>query len=161
MRKHHDEYEMGTVDADPRYDTDIIDLSTFANVDGIKDRRAGFRAGTLDRPERMEEGEASGDIADQEEEQVRNAAVEQFANKIKDVVSAKLMGRKVNLKLKGNKDLVSQVVNMIKIETQYLNALISGQASDTPALQKNKAILDGEAKKLDRMLGTSDFWPFK
>ena len=71
------------------------------------------------------------------------------------------MGKKINLKLKGNKDLVSQVVNMIKLETDYLQTLMSGQAADTPALQKNKAIIDSEAKKLDRMLGVSDFWPFK
>jgi hypothetical protein len=87
--------------------------------------------------------------------------MEEFANKIKKAVSAKLMGKKTNLKLKGNQDLINQVVKMIKYETYYLNAIIAGQAANTPALQKNKAILDGEAKKLDRMLGVSDSWPFK
>jgi hypothetical protein len=161
MRKHYDEYEMGTVDADPRYDSDIVDLSTFTNVSNVGSRPDGFRAGTLDRPERMEEGEEPGDIADQNDEAERQMAVEEFANKIKNAVSAKLMGKKINLKLKGHKDLVGQVVNMIKMETDYLQALMSGQAADTPALQKNKAIIDSEAKKLDRMLGVHDFWPFK
>jgi hypothetical protein len=50
---------------------------------------------------------------------------------------------------------------MIRMESEYLNSLMSGQAANTPALQKNKAIIDMEAKKLDRMMGTSDFWPFK
>ena len=152
---------MGTVDADPRYDSDIVDLSTFTNVSNVGSRPDGFRAGTLDRPERMEEGEEPGDIADQNDEAERQMAVEEFANKIKNAVSAKLMGKKINLKLKGHKDLVGQVVNMIKMETDYLQALMSGQAADTPALQKNKAIIDSEAKKLDRMLGVHDFWPFK
>jgi hypothetical protein len=161
MRKHDDEYEMGKVIADPEYDSDIIDLSTFTNVSNIGNRRNGFRTGTLDRPERMEEGEDVGSVEDQNDEQVRNAAMEEFANKIKTAVSAKLMGKKLNLKLKGHKDLVSQITNMIKLETDYLNALMMGQAADTPALQKNKAIIDTEAKKLDRMLGVNDFWPFK
>jgi hypothetical protein len=38
---------------------------------------------------------------------------------------------------------------------------MGGQAADTPALQKNKAIIDSEAKKLDRMLGVDGAWPFK
>ena len=71
------------------------------------------------------------------------------------------MGKKTNLKLKGHKDVVAQVANMIKLETEYLDALISGQDAKTPALQKTKAIIDAEAKKLDRMVGASDFWPFK
>jgi hypothetical protein len=161
MRKHYDEYEMGTVDSDRRYDSDILNLSTFTNLSSVGSRPNGFRAGTLDRPERMEEGEDTGSIADQNDEQIRNSAFEEFANKIKNAVSAKLMGRKVNLKLKGHKDVVAQVVNMIKLETDYLSALMSGQSADTPALQKNKTQIDMEAKKLDRMLGTNDFWPFK
>jgi len=166
MRKHYDEYEKGTVDADPRYDSDIIDLSTFTNISNVAfsnaaSRPYGYRMGTLDRPERMEEGEEPGDIANQNDEEVRAAAMEKFTNKIKNAVSAKLMGKKIKLKLKGHKDIVSQVANMIKIEADYLSALIAGQSADTPALQKNKAFIDMEAKKLDRMMGTSDFWPFK
>lgn len=161
MRKHYDEYEMGTVDADPVYDGDIIDLSTFTNVSNVGNRPNGFRMGTLDRPERMEEAEEPGSIADQSDEEERNMAFEEFANKIKKAVSSKLMGKKLNLKLKGHPDIVNQVIKMIKFESDYLGSLISGQPADTPALQKNKAIIDMEAKKLDRMLGTDDFWPFK
>lgn len=161
MRRHYDEYEMGTVDADRKYDSDIINLSTFTNLSSVGNRPNGFRMGTIDRPERMEEAEEPGGIADQNDEAEKNVAMEEFANKIKRAVSAKLMGRKINLKLRGHKDIVLQVANMIKMETNYLNAIINGQTADTPALQKNKAIIDSEAKKLDRMLGTSDFWPFK
>lgn len=161
MRKHYDEYEIGTVDADKRYDSDIIDLSTFTNISNVGSRPNGYRAGTLDRPERMEEGEESNSITTQEDAEQRNVAMEEFANKIKKAVSAKLMGRKLNLRLKGHPDIVKQIANMIKYETEYLDAIISGQAPDTPALQKNKAIIDSESKKLDRMLQTSDFWPFK
>lgn len=129
----------------------------------IGNKENGKRIGTIDSGTgvHMEEGEQPGGIADAEDERVRNAAMEEFASKIKKAVSAKLMGKKINLKLNGHKDIVAQVTNMIKLETDYLNALITGQAANTPALQKNKAIIDSEAKKLDRMMGTSDFWPFK
>lgn len=161
MRKHYDEYEAGTVDADPKYDSDIIDLTTFTNISNVGSRPDGYRIGTLDRPQRMEEGDDANSITTQSDEEVRNLAMQQFAEKIKKAVSAKLMGRKLNLVLKGHPNLVKQVTKMIKYESEYLNALISGQPPDTPALQKNKAIIDSEANKLDRMLQTSDFWPFK
>lgn len=118
----------------------------------------GKRIGTIDN---MAEGEEPGGIADQNDESIRNAAMEQFANKMKRAVSAKLMGRKTKLSLKGDPQVVQQVTNLIKYESEYLDAIMSGQAADTPALQKNKAIIDREAKKLDRMLGTTDLWPFK
>lgn len=123
----------------------------------------GKRIGTYDKTNsnKMEEAEGPGGIADQTEAEIRSAAMEEFANKIKKAVSAKLMGKKINLKLKGHPDIVEQVTNMIKFETEYLRAIMSGQSADTPALQKNKAIIDKEAKKLDRMLKTQDFWPFK
>lgn len=126
-------------------------------------RNGGFRAGTINTGAgvHMEEGEEPGGIADMSDEKVRNAAMEEFANKIKSAISAKLMGRKINLKLKGHPDLVNQVTKMIKLEADYLDAIITGQSADTPALQKNKAVIDMEAKKLDRMLATNDFWPFK
>lgn len=161
MRKHYDEYEAGTVDADPKYDSDIIDLTTFTNISNVGSRPDGYRIGTLDRPQRMEEGDDANSITTQSDEEVRNLAMQQFAEKIKKAVSAKLMGRKLNLVLKGHPNLVKQVTKMIKYESEYLNAIISGQPPDTPALQKNKAIIDSEANKLDRMLQTSDFWPFK
>ena len=139
---------------------DLIDLMHFDKLQHAPENREhGFRIGTIDK--QMKEAEQPGGIADQNNEEVRNAAFEEFANKIKKAVSAKLMGRKLNLKLKGHPDIVSQVTNMIKFESDYLNALITGQAADTPALQKNKAIIDAESKKLDRMLGTDGFWPFK
>jgi len=161
MRKHYSKYESGTVDADPAYDSLIVKSPISSNTVSVESRPDGYRIGTLDRPERMEEGEESNSIITQNDEEARNAAMEQFADKIKKAVSAKLMGRKLNLVLKGHPNLVKQVTKMIKYESEYLNALISGQAPDTPALQKNKAIIDSEAKKLDRMLQTSDFWPFK
>lgn len=161
MRKHYDEYEKGTVDADGEYDSDILNLSTFTNVSTVGSRPNGYRIGTLDRPERMEEAETPGGIADQNEEEIRNAAMEEFANKIKQAVTAKVMGKKINLKLSGNEDIVNQVKNLINMESMYLSALIGGQASDTPALQKNKAEIEKEAKKLDRMLQTDQFWPFR
>lgn len=161
MRKHYDEYEVGTVDADKRYDSDILNLSTFTNLSSVGSRPNGFRAGTLDRPERMEETEQPGGIAAQSDEETRKAAMEEFANKIKKAVSSKLMDGKLKLKLKGHPAIVKQVANLIQAETDYLKALISGQPADTAALQKNKAIIEKEAKELDRMLGTTDFWPFK
>ena len=124
-------------------------------------RKQGFRTGTISKAKNMEEAEEPGGIADQNDEMIRNAAMEQFANKMKRAVSAKLMGRKTNLKLKGDPQVVNQITNLIKYESEYLDAIISGQAADTPALQKNKAIIDRESKKLDRMLGTTDLWPFK
>jgi hypothetical protein len=156
MRKSNQPYQMGRA-IEYNEEPDIVDMSDYEVVD----HAPGFRVGSIDNYKKMKESEEPGGIADQDDQQVRDAATEKFANQIKKAVSAKLMGKKINLKLKGNKDLVSQVVNMIKLETDYLNAVISGQAADTPALQKNKAILDGEAKKLDRMLGVDGFWPFK
>lgn len=161
MRKHYDEYEMGTVDADRNYDSDILNLSTFTNVSNVGSRPNGFRMGTLDKPERMEEAEEPDGIADENDKKIPNAAIEEFSDKIKKAVSAKLMGKKINLKLKGHKDIVKQVANMVKLESDYLDAIIKGQSADAPSLQKNKALIDMEAKKLDRMLGTTDFWPFK
>lgn len=162
MRKHYEPYQIGkniTDAAVARDEIELIDLTHFDKMQhGPGNRQHGFSVGTMDK---VREGEEAGSIADEGEEETRNAAMEEFANKIKKAVSAKLMGRKLNLKLKGHPELVKQVANMIKFETEYLNSLISGQAADTPALQKNKAIIDSEAKKLDRMLQTSDFWPFK
>ena len=122
-------------------------------------RETGFRVGEIGRPVR--EGEEPGGIADMNDEQIRNAAMEEFAGTIKSAVSANLMGKKLNLKMNGDEELVNQVLDMIRKETDYLRALMNGEAADTPALLKNKALLDAEAKKLDRMLGVDGFWPFK
>jgi len=158
MRDYRDPYQKGGVieyNEEPELQ-DSLEFTDKTHKPGPKPH--GKRVGTIDN---MAEGEEPGDIADQNDEMIRNAAMEQFANKMKRAVSAKLMGRKTNLKLKGDPQVVNQIVNLIKYEAEYLNAIMSGQASDTPALQKNKAIIDMEAKKLDRMLGTTDLWPFK
>lgn len=158
MRQYRDPYQKGK-EIEYNEEPDLIDLMHFdKRQHSPTNREGGFRAGTIAK---VKEGETPGGIADSNDEEIRNAAMEEFADKIKKAVSAKLMGKKVNLKLKGHKDIVSQVANLVKLETDYLNAVISGQSADTPALQKNKALIDTEAKKLDRMLGTTDFWPFK
>ena len=61
----------------------------------------------------------------------------------------------------GNKKLIAQIVELIRMETDYLNAIMTGQGTDAPILLKNKAEIDQKANELDRMLGTTDFWPFK
>jgi hypothetical protein len=161
MRKYREPYQMGKA-IEYNEEPEIIDLMHFdKNQHSPTSREGGFRIGSIDKAARMKEGEESGSIADMDDEEVRNRAYEEFAKKIKTAVSSKLMGRKTNLKLKGHKDIVSQVVKLINFEAGYLDAVITGQAADSPALIKNKAIIDMEAKKLDRMLGTTDFWPFK
>ena len=72
-----------------------------------------------------------------------------------------MMNKPIKIKLTGEDQLVKQIVNLIRKELNYLKALMSGQAADAPALQKNKAIIDSEAKVLDRMLGVDGAWPFK
>jgi hypothetical protein len=158
MRQYKEPYQKGK-EIEYNEEADLIDLMHFdKRQHAPTNREGGFRTGTIAK---VKEGETPGGIADADDEKIRNAAMEEFANKIKKAVSAKLMGKKLNLKLKGNKDIVSQVANMVKLEAEYLDAVISGQSADTPSLQKNKAIIDMESKKLDRMLGTNDFWPFK
>jgi hypothetical protein len=159
MRQYREPYQKGK-EIEYNEEPDLIDLMHFdKRQHSPTNREGGFRVGTIGK--QMEEGETPGGIADATDEKIRNAAMEEFADKIKKAVSARLMGKKLNLKLKGHKDVVGQVANLIKLEADYLNAVISGQSADTPALQKNKALIDTEAKKLDRMLGTNDFWPFK
>lgn len=162
MRKHYDEYQAGqniTGRVGPENEMELIDLKIFSpRQHAPGNRENGFYAGSM---EKMEEGEDTNSIIVQNDEEARNLAMEQFAEKIKKAVSAKITGKKLKLVLKGHPDLVKQVTKMIKYESEYLSAIVSGQAPDTPALQKNKAIIDSEASKLDRMLQTSDFWPFK
>jgi|688.fasta_scaffold278756_3 hypothetical protein len=163
MRQFRQPYQKGKEITDAAVDLGEPELGDLMHFDKNQhapgNRDGGFRIGKT--ANRMEEGEEPGGIADMNDEEVRTAAMEKFASDMKKAVSAKLMGRKTNLKLKGHPDIVNQITNLIKFEADYLNAIISGQAADTPALQKNKAIIDAEAKKLDRMLGTSDLWPFK
>ena len=162
MRKQNEAYQSGKIITDrvgPDDEMDLVDLNVFSRQQHTPENREyGYHVGTMAK---MEEAEDTNTITTQNDEEARNVAMEQFASKIKKAVSAKIMGRKLNLVLKGVPSLVKQVVKMIKYESEYLSAIISGQAPDTPALQKNKAIIDSEANKLDRMLQTSDFWPFK
>lgn len=162
MRKQNEAYQSGKIITDrvgPDDEMDLVDLNVFSRQQHTPENREyGYHVGTMAK---MEEAEDTNTITTQNDEEARNVAMEQFASKIKKAVSAKIMGKKLNLVLKGVPRLVKQVVKMIKYESEYLSAIISGQAPDTPALQKNKAIIDSEANKLDRMLQTSDFWPFK
>lgn len=157
MNKRNESHRRGHVTADDGMEG--IELTPVGSPNLRNDGRPHRRGSLVDK--KMEESEVPDSNEDQNDAEIRNAVMQEFANKIKKAVSAKLMGKKINLKINGHKDMVDQVVKMIKLETDYLNALMSGQAADTPALQKNKAIIDSEAKKLDRMLATSDFWPFK
>lgn len=158
MRDYRDPYQKGGV-IEYNEEPELKDSLKFTDdVHKPGSKPYGKRIGTIDN---MAESEEPGGIADQNDEMIRNAAFEQFANKMKRAVSAKLMGRKTKLSLKGDPQVVNQITNLIKYESEYLDAIMSGQAADTPALQKNKAIIDREAKKLDRMLGTTDLWPFK
>jgi len=160
MRKQNQAYEMGKVIADPNYDGEILKFPHFHRTN-VSDHRNGYRAGTLDRPERMEEGEDAGSVEDLNDEQVREIAMQEFTDNIRKIVSAKLSGKKIDIKMSGKEPLISQITKLLKYETAYLEALMGGQSADTPALQKNKAIIDSEAKKLDRMLGVDGIWPFK
>ena len=159
MRKHDEPYRLGNVVAyneEPKK----YDIPHFTEITPVGyGKENGFRTGEIGHPVR--EGEDVGSVEDQSDEQIREKAIQDFGNNVKNIVSAKLMGKKINLKLHGHKDIVAQIANLIKAETDYLSALMSGQAADTPALQKNKAIIDGEAKKLDRMFGVDGLWPFK
>lgn len=161
MRQKEQPYSIGNNINDMAVDNEeyqLIDLTHFGKNHSPEERKNGFRVGISDK---VQESGDAGHSEAQSDEDIRNSAFEEFANKMKKAVSSKLMGRKINLKMKGDPAVVNQIVKMIKYETEYLNNIISGQAPDTPALQKNKAIIDREAKTLDRMLGVNDFWPFK
>jgi NAD+--asparagine ADP-ribosyltransferase len=155
LRDTRDDYRLGHLTAD-----DHMDGVRISNKPHLRQTNEPYRVGSL-VDKKMEEAEDVGSISDQNDEQVRNAAMEEFAKKIHQAVTAKVMGKKINLKLTGNESIVKQVTHLINMEALYLNALIGGQSSDTPALQKNKAEIEKEAKKLDRMLQTDNFWPFK
>jgi hypothetical protein len=157
MRKHNQEYKMGKVIA---YNEEPAkyQIPHFIEDHGVGDgRQKGFRIGKIG----VREGEDAGSIEDQSDEQVRQDALQQFTDNIRNIVSAKLTGKKIKLKMKGHKDLVSQITKMIALEVKYLKAIMSGQAADTPMLQKTKAELDKEINVLNRMLAVDDAWPFK
>lgn len=162
MRNRSDDpYQIGNV-IEYNDEEELSDLMHFDKMQHKpKPREHGFRMGTIGKVKKMEEGEDVGSIADMNDQKVRDMAIEKFAAQIKKIVSAKLLGKQINVKLKGNKRLVAQITLMIKMEVEYLKALMNGQDSKSPALQKNKELLKAEANKLDRMLQTDDFWPFK
>ncbi len=157
MRKHYDDYRLGHLTADDSMEG--VEL-TRVGAPNLRNDGRGHRRGSL-VDKKMEEGEDAGSIADMDDQKVRDMAMEKFAAQIKKIVSAKLLGKNINVNLKGNKRLVAQVATMIESEVEYLKALMNGQDSNSPALQKNKEILKAQANKLDRMLQTHDFWPFK
>jgi hypothetical protein len=128
---------------------------------GIPDLRndgRGHRRGTLDN---VEEGDDSASSIHADDQEQTDAMLEDYKNKIKSAVSARLLGKKINLKLSGNKRLIKQIVSLIKLESDYLQNIMGGQGADAPILMKTKAQIEVEANVLDRMLGTTDFWPFK
>ena len=134
-------------------------LPKFVNINVGEERQNGFRAGEIGHP--VQEGEDAGSVEDMNDEQVREKALQGFTNNIRQIISAKMMNKPIKIKLTGEDQLVKQIVNLIRKELNYLKALMSGQAADAPAPQKNKAIIDSEAKVLDRMLGVDGAWPFK
>lgn len=82
-----------------------------------------------------------------------------FAEKIKRLVSIAVSKNKLNGKLKGHKDIVAQVGNLIKMEKNYIANMLNGKNADEPLMIKTKALIEKEAKKLERMSGL--IWPFK
>lgn len=164
MRKHKDPYQMGR---SPIPSEDEIDLEDAMHFDKMQhkpgNRDGGFRMGdnTSGTQRHMEEGEDSANSVHKSEQEQLDAMLEDYKNKIKSAVSARLLGKPTKLKMSGNKKLIAQIVKLIKMETDYLNAIMTGQGADAPILLKTKAEIDREANILDRMLGTTDFWPFK
>lgn len=140
---------------------ELYDLTHFDKEQHAPGNRDGYRAGTIGPAKRMKESEQPGDITDQTDQEKKTRVLNAFSEQIQNIITKKLMGSDVELKITGNPRLVDQVTKLINMETAYLKAIMNGQASDTPALQKNKAIIEKEANYLDRMLKTHDFWPFK
>lgn len=158
MRKHRDPYQMGNA-IEYNEEPELADAMHFDKAQHAPgNREGGFRMGTTDN---MVEGEDSASSVHNSEKEQIDAMIEDYKNKIKSAVSARLLGKPTKLKMSGNKKLVGQIVKLIKMETDYLNSIMSGQGADAPMLIKMKAQIDQEASMLDRMLGTTDFWPFK
>lgn len=82
-----------------------------------------------------------------------------FAEKIKSIVAASVAGRQISGGLKGHKDIVASVGQLLKSETDYIKNLLTGKAADDPAMIKKKQLIDAAASKLKRMSGL--VWPFK
>lgn len=158
MRDYRDPYQKGGV-IEYNEEPELQDSLRFTNnVHKPGSKPHGKRVGTINN---MEEGEEAGGIVDMNDEKVKQNALNDFAEKIRTAVSAKILGKQTNLKLKGNPNLVKQIAHMIRIESEYLQGLMMGKAADDPTNQKAREEIRKEANKLDRMLGVQDFWPFK
>jgi hypothetical protein len=164
MRKHTDPYQMGPSPIASEDEPELADSMHFDKMQHSPgNREGGFRMGdnTSGTQRHMEEGEDSASSVHKSEQEQLDAMIEDYKNKIKTAVSARLLGKPTKIKMSGNKKLIAQIVKLIKMETDYLNSIMTGQGADAPILMKMKAEIDQEANMLDRMLGTTDFWPFK
>jgi len=147
MKKQNESFQMGKSPLEARDELNS----------GTGHRRGDNTSGT----QNMEEGEDSASSIHKSEQEQLDAMIEDYKNKIRSAVSARLLGKPTKIKMFGNKKLIAQIVELIRMETDYLNAIMTGQGADAPILLKNKAEIDQKANELDRMLGTTDFWPFK
>ena len=157
MRKHNDPYQMGNA-IEYNEEPELSDAMHFDKMQHSPGNRDGFRVGTIDN---MAEGEDSASSVHKSEQEQLDAMIEDYKNKIKTAVSARLLGKPTKIKMSGNKKLIAQIVKLIKMETDYLNSIMTGQGADAPILMKMQTEIEQEANMLDRMLGTTDFWPFK
>lgn len=162
MRKDKGSHQSGDV-IEYNNEDELIDSPHFARNNTLGSKPNGKRVGdiTTGVQRHMEEGEDSTSAVHMDKEKTLQDILEDYKNKIKNAVSARLLGKKINMKLSGDRKTVEQIVKLIKLETEYLKNIMSGQGADAPILQKMKAEIDGEANVLDRMLGANDFWPFK
>jgi len=163
MRHYKEPYQRGNV-IEYNDEMKLEDSQYFTNnthKPGSDNLAVGERRGTVGCPKRMEEGEEAGGIVDMNDEKVRKKALNDFAEKIYKIVSARVLGKDIKLRLTGQPSLVKQLEHMINIESTYLKGLMMGKAADDPSNQKTREEIRAEANKLDRMLGVQDFWPFK
>lgn len=82
-----------------------------------------------------------------------------FAEKVKRLVAMAVSKNKLNGKLKGHKDVVAQVQGLIMMEKKFISDMLNGKDPTDPIMVKQKAVIEKEAKKLERMSGL--IWPFK
>jgi len=148
MKKQNESFQMGRSPLEAR---DELNSGT--------GHRRGDNTSGMQR--HMEEGEDSASSIHKSSQEQLDDMIEDYKNKIRSAVSARLLGKPTKIKMSGNKNLIAKIVELIKMETDYLNAIMTGQGADAPMLLKNKAQIDQKANELDRMLNTTDFWPFK